>query len=78
MRAIALDERFADVLAPFALGPALSALRDGGRLVAPASTPVPDEANELARDARQWVGARRPRPSAPVQLTLMRGGRGAP
>ena len=75
MRAIALDARMADALAPRRLAPALDALRDGGRLVAPAATPVPEHVTVLARDGRQWVGARDARPSAPVQLSLVRGGR---
>lgn len=32
------------------------ALARGGRLVAPARTPVPDTVQELARDDREWVG----------------------
>ena len=68
MRAVALDERTVGAMAG-----ALHALRDAGRLVAPAGAPVPAEVTELARDDRQWVGTRTTRPSAPVQLTLVRG-----
>lgn len=39
---------------------ALQALRPGGRLVAPASTPVPDGVTELARDEHYWVGETNP------------------
>ena len=70
MRAIALDAATAG-----AMTSALAALRDGGRLVAPADVPVPSDVTELARDARQWVAERNARPSAPVQLRVMRGGR---
>ncbi|MFA6168403.1 MAG: hypothetical protein WC700_17400 [Gemmatimonadaceae bacterium] len=37
------------------LSDALRVLRDGGRLIAPASAPVPAGARELARDERHWV-----------------------
>jgi hypothetical protein len=37
---------------------AVRALRSGGRLVAPASAPVPDGVRELARDADVWVAER--------------------
>lgn len=37
------------------LADALRVLRTGGRLVAPASAPVPAGARELARDERHWV-----------------------
>lgn len=39
---------------------ALHALRPGGRLVAPASTPVPDGVTALARDEHYWVGETNP------------------
>jgi hypothetical protein len=39
---------------------ALSALRPGGRLVAPVTTPVPDGVTELARDEHYWVGETTP------------------
>jgi hypothetical protein len=67
MRAAALDARAAPLLAR-----AVAVVRDGGRLVAPAAVPVPDDATELARDVRQWVAERTPRASAPVQLRLVR------
>jgi uncharacterized protein YbaR (Trm112 family) len=71
MRAAALDAALAG-----AMPGVLHAVRDRGRIVAPGDAPLPDEAAELARDARDWVAERHARPSAPVQLTLMRGGRG--
>jgi uncharacterized protein YbaR (Trm112 family) len=70
MRAIALDDDAAHLA-----DAAVVALRDGGRLVAPARTPLPAHVTELARDARQWVAERDARPSAPVQLRVMRGAR---
>ena len=47
--------------------------RVGGRIVAPADSPVPSEVRELARDATVWVGERLPLPSAPVTLHVRRG-----
>lgn len=52
-RGIALDAVHAP-LAPVAV----RALRAGGRLVAPAATPLPPETRELARDADWWVAER--------------------
>jgi len=58
LRAVALDAARA------ALAPAAArSLRAGGRLVAPAETPVPVGIRELARDDRQWVGEREGRPA---------------
>lgn len=50
-RAAALD---VDVL----LAAAVPAVRAGGRIVAPASCPVPASVTRLAQDASEWVGAR--------------------
>jgi hypothetical protein len=44
------------------------ALRPGGRLVAPAGTPLPPGVRELARDAREWVAERVAPASPPVTL----------
>ena len=41
-------------------------LRPGGRLLAAAGEPVPDEVAELARDDSQWVGERKADASGPV------------
>lgn len=49
-----------------------SALRVGGRLVAPVAAPLPFGVEELARDDRQWVAAKRDAVSAPVTLTVRR------
>lgn len=49
-----------------------SALRIGGRLVAPASADVPFGMEELARDARQWVAVKRDALSAPVTIGVRR------
>jgi len=40
------------------LGDAVRVLKPGGRLVAPASAPVPSGVAELARDEHHWVGER--------------------
>ncbi len=47
---------------------AVDALRPGGRLVAPADTPMPMDARELARDDRWWVAERSSPPPALVTL----------
>jgi hypothetical protein len=47
------DQAAGAILADLAL-----ALKAGGRLVGPASVPVPVGVQELARDDRQWVGVR--------------------
>lgn len=44
----------------------------GGRLVAPAATPVPAGVRELARDARQWAGEREPAAHAGPLVTPRR------
>jgi uncharacterized protein YbaR (Trm112 family) len=65
MRAAALDAAHA-LLAPRAA----LALAPGGRLVAPASAPVPDGIRELVRDEEVWVGERE---AAPRLVGLTRG-----
>jgi uncharacterized protein YbaR (Trm112 family) len=52
-RGIALDESHAALAAR-----AATALRAGGRLVAPAATPLPPAMHELARDDDVWVAER--------------------
>ncbi len=47
--------------------------RAGGRMVAPAESPVPEGVRELARDDVVWVGERLTRPTAPVTLHVRRG-----
>lgn len=71
VRAAAVDETLVG-----ALEGVMHAVRDRGRVVAPAHAPLPAESTELARDERDWVAERRPRPSPPVQLTVVRGGGG--
>jgi hypothetical protein len=65
VRAALLDAASAS---PAHLDGVTRALRTGGRLVAPASVPVPAGIAELARDGAQWVGAKEPGASAPVAL----------
>jgi uncharacterized protein YbaR (Trm112 family) len=59
--------RAAAVERPAVLAPAV---RVGGRIVAPASAPVPSGIRELARDADHWVGE--VTGAAPVTLTRRR------
>jgi hypothetical protein len=51
------------------LDAAIRVLRPRGRLVAPASTPIPPDVTELARDERLWVAER---VTAPPQLVTLR------
>ncbi len=53
VRGVVLDSRHSG---PVWLASAVRALERGGRLVAPATTAVPQEVKELARDANEWVG----------------------
>ena len=68
VRAVALD----DALAATSLTSAAGVLRSRGRLVAPASVPVPDDVVELARDAAEWVAERSVVASPPVMLRSSR------
>jgi uncharacterized protein YbaR (Trm112 family) len=52
---------------------AANVTRVGGRIVAPASAPLPEGVRELARDAAVWVAEREARPSALVTLHVRRG-----
>lgn len=65
VRAAAIDGALAD---PDRLGQIARVIRPAGRLVAPASAPVPDEIRELARDDRDWVGERQVGATPPVTL----------
>jgi hypothetical protein len=56
-RGIALDAAHAT---PGYLESAAAAVSSRGRLVAPASSPVPAGFTELARDARDWVAEKQP------------------
>ena len=53
-RAMALD----DSTTPQALEARLPALSTGGRILAPATLPLPEGVAVLARDGRQWLGER--------------------
>ncbi len=65
-----LDGLAVDGMHQSLLADAVRVLRAGGRLVAPATAPVPEGCRELARDAEQWVAAVDPTStvSAPVPL----------
>jgi uncharacterized protein YbaR (Trm112 family) len=58
---------------PSRVADAARVTRGGGRLVAPAGTPLPEGVRELARDDVVWVGERQAMPSAPVTLHVRRG-----
>ena len=53
-RAMALD----DATTPASLEAALDVVAAGGRVLAPATLPVPESLTELARDDRHWVAER--------------------
>ncbi|MDQ3996186.1 MAG: hypothetical protein M3303_04125 [Gemmatimonadota bacterium] len=65
-RGVALDDAHAG---PAYLRDAVHVLRPRGRLVAPASTPTPSGATELARDEHLWVAERDAAPPKLVPLT---------
>ena len=67
-RAIAVDGTDTERLAS-----AVRVARTGGRIVAPATMPVPDGVRELARSEAVWVGEREAPPSAFVRLHVRRG-----
>lgn len=53
---------------PAMLDSIVRAVRRGGRIVAPAATPLPSGVTELARDAHQWVAEVTTRASGLVEL----------
>lgn len=70
VRGIALDAPHAT---PSLVAGAARALAPGGRLIAPASAPLPDSLHELARDDRHWVAAASAsNVSAPVPIGIRR------
>ncbi|HEX6534987.1 MAG TPA: hypothetical protein VF041_10335 [Gemmatimonadaceae bacterium] len=71
-RGIALDAAHADERG---LASAAAALRPGGRLIAPATVPLPDGMEELARDESIWVAKRVAGSGEVVRLSVVRGGR---
>lgn len=66
-RAVALDPLHVD---PPSVDAAVRVLQPRGRLVAPASAPVPDGVAEIARDDHVWVAERN---AAPPKLVTLRG-----
>lgn len=67
-RAAALDD---DAHAEVRRGTA-RAVRRGGRLVGPATLPLPEGARELARDAYLWVAEKTAAPDEPAPLVALR------
>jgi len=62
-----------DAVDPGRVADAARVTRVGGRIVAPAGSPVPEGVRELVRDEALWVGERVALPSAPVTLHVRRG-----
>lgn len=77
-RGVALDVADLHGDHPAFVASAVRACRAQGRVVAPASLPLPDGVRELARDAAVWVGERETSPSPLVALHVRRGARGEP
>ncbi len=69
-RGTAIDQAVAQD--PTLVADALRAVRPGGRVVAPAGTPLPPDVRELARDQAWWVGERTASPTRPVPLSRAR------
>jgi hypothetical protein len=69
-RGIAIDAVWA---APTRLASCVAALVPGGRLVAPATIPLPDGLRELARDTAEWIAER---VATPARVPLARARRG--
>lgn len=66
LRAFALD---AGSIAPASV---VRAVKPGGRVTGPALLAVPDGVNEIARDARDWVGERGPDELLFIELARIR------
>ena len=66
-RAVALDDAPGDLVRS-----AVRAVRAGGRVVGPASLPLPDGVVELARDERMWVGEKTAASDATPRLVEIR------
>jgi uncharacterized protein YbaR (Trm112 family) len=60
---------------PERVASAVRATRVSGRVVAPASTPLPEGVRELARDDTDWVAEREPVASPVITLHVRRGAR---
>lgn len=68
VRAVAIGEAGSSAT----LASAADVLRARGRLVAPATAPVPEGVQELARDSADWVAERIAVPSPPIPLRSAR------
>lgn len=71
-RAFALDNSSKQEL----IASGVRAVRPGGRVLGPATLPVPEGVRELVRDDVVWVGEKSAAPSAPRLVSLKRGGKG--
>ncbi|MFL5607405.1 MAG: hypothetical protein ACJ8AD_13230 [Gemmatimonadaceae bacterium] len=69
-RGVAIDDA-----TPERVASAVRATRVNGRVVAPASTPLPDGVRELARDRTDWVAERQPVASPVIALHVRRAAR---
>lgn len=67
-RGLALDH----TATPAQLASALAVVSGGGRVLAPATLPLPDGLSELARDDRHWIGERTTASSGVVSITRRR------
>jgi hypothetical protein len=67
-RGVAVDSRSS----PELLRSAVAAVAPGGRIMAPATFPVPSGVKELVRDDRVWVAERQPEPSTSRPIALHR------
>lgn len=73
-RAVAIDVADLHGDHPSRVWSAVQVTRVAGRIVAPASLPLPDGVRELARDGDLWVAEREAAPAPLVTLHVRRGG----
>ncbi|HET9453639.1 MAG TPA: hypothetical protein VFO66_05060 [Gemmatimonadaceae bacterium] len=71
LRAVAIDALVGDD-AGAQLTEAVRVVRPGGRMLAPASLPVPHGIREIARDAAWWVGEREAAPAGIISIASRR------
>jgi uncharacterized protein YbaR (Trm112 family) len=73
-RGVAIDAGDQRALQAARARSAVQVARVAGRVVGPASMPLPEGVRELARDGEVWVAEREPAPSSLVTLHVRRGG----